>query len=323
MRVEVLNGPQGLLFGKNASAGLLNVVTARPKLGVFSSVTDLEFSSRETPGFSRNAPGIIARETLNIPLGSIAALRLNGLYSYEEPPISYVVTPIAGARVELNRRNYSGKAKLLVEPTDALTIYAIGDYNELHGAGGLFTNTYLNVASNSVNLPSLNAARIVPGPDNFLYGGDGGLYRDLKVGGAQASVSYVFDSGVEVSNLVAWRFYDQSQQLDVDYLPGNGANTNRTLGDYDQYSNELRLALPSANRLSGQVGLYYFNSTLKIDSQIACGNYLPAFVARGFPFCVGATVNPGPPPNCSVSNFSFLGSDRTYKLGTESYAGFG
>lgn len=73
-RVEVLNGPQGLLFGKNASAGLLNVVTTRPRLGEWGSITDLEFGKRATPGTSNgDAWSVIARETLNIPFGETSA----------------------------------------------------------------------------------------------------------------------------------------------------------------------------------------------------------------------------------------------------------
>lgn len=75
-RVEVLNGPQGLLFGKNASAGLLNIVTAKPRLGEYSGGSDVEVTFRETPGADRNASGIIARQVLNIPVSANSALRI-------------------------------------------------------------------------------------------------------------------------------------------------------------------------------------------------------------------------------------------------------
>lgn len=323
-RVEVLNGPQGLLFGKNASAGLLNVVTARPKLGEYASISNLEFTSRETPGADRNAPGLIARQTLNLPLGSSAALRINALYGYEEPPTTFVGAIPAGVRNDINRRSVQIKGKLLIEPGDAWSIYAIGDYNKLTGVGGFFTSSYRNLAPNSLNRAPLAADGITAGPDNFLFAGEGGRYRDIDTGGAQATVRYRFDSGIEVTNLAAWRYYGQNQQLDIDGTSQNGASLNRATGHYDQYSNELRVALPAGNRLTGQVGLFAFKSKLDYDTALGGNNYLPAFVARGFPFCVGATAVPGAaPPTCSVSNALFLGSDRVYTLDTRSLAGFG
>lgn len=323
-RVEVLNGPQGLLFGKNASAGLLNIVTARPQIGRYSSTTNVELSARDTPGADRNAPGIILRETLNIPVSANSALRLSGLYSYQEPGTSYVGTPTGGTRHDINPQSYSIKAKYLANVSEQLTLYVIADYNENHGIAGIFDNTYRSVDANSTNIPPLTGDGITPGNKNFLFGGDADQFRDIKTGGAQAKISYLLDSGLEISNLAAWRFYKQRQSLDADYLSQNGFNENSDKANYDQYSNELRLALPSGNRLGGQVGLYYFKSVLDDARQLGGNTFFPDFVARGFPFCVGATAIAGAfPPTCSVNNSAVLGNDATYRLKTESYAAFG
>ncbi|MEG3178717.1 TonB-dependent receptor [Sphingomonas sp. RB3P16] len=323
-RVEVLNGPQGLLFGKNASSGLLNIVTTKPLLHKLSEGTDIEYSSRDRPGTNSNAPGLIVRQTLNIPIGEIAALRVAGLIGYEEPPTTLVGRMPAGVRYDINRGTRQIKAKLLIKPDDSWSVYIIGDYNKLSGSGGYFNTSYRQLAPNSTNVAPLAADGITASPDNFLYAGDGGYYRDIETGGAQASVGYTFGSGLELSNLAAWRFYNQNQQLDVDLTSSDGANINHSIGNYNQYSDELRLALPSGNRLTGQIGLYAFKSTLNYDSTIAGNNYLPSFVSRGFPFCVGAIAVPGAfPPTCSVSNAYFLGSDRKYTLDTRSLAGFG
>lgn len=318
-RVEVLNGPQGLLFGKNASAGLLNIVTTRPKLGAFSSSTDIEVSMRATPGSDRQAPGVIAREAINIPLSHNSALRLSGLYSYQEPGTTYVGTPRAGTRHDLNATSFSLKAKYLAELSDKLTFYAIGDYNENHGIAGIFDNTYRQIDPTSTNIAPLAADRITPGAENLLFGGDANQFRDIKTGGAQAQVSYELDSGVEITNLFAWRFYTQDQAVDGDYLSADGLNTNATQSRYDQFSNEFRVALPAENRLSGQAGLYWFKSKLDVARQLGGNSFLPASVLAGQPFCVGATVA----ASCARTNAAQVGSDRDYVLDTESYAAFG
>lgn len=322
-RVEVLNGPQGLLFGKNASAGLINIVTARPEIGQFSSAANIEAATRDTPDSNRSAPSIIARETLNIPVSIDSALRISGLYSYQEPGTTYVGRPGPGTRHDLNLQTYSIKAKYLARFGKA-ELYAIADLNENHGIAGLFDNTYRQLDATSTNLGAVAADGIVPGAKNTNFGGEGDQFRDIKTGGAQAKLSYGFDSGFEVSNLFAWRFYTQNQNADVDYTSQNGLSLNSTQARYDQYSNEFRVALPSGNRLSGQAGLYYFSSTLDLSRQLAGNSYLPAAAAAAYPFCVGVVPVPGAfPPTCSVNNTAQLGSDLDYRLKTKSYAAFG
>lgn len=323
-RVEVLNGPQGLLFGKNASAGLLNIVTAKPKLGEFSGKTDLEAVMRDTPQSPGNANGVIIKQMLNIPVLANSALRINALYSHQEPGTTFVGRLLPGVRNDINPQSWSVKAKYLLEASDALSIYVIADVGKNTGVAGQFDRSYYLVAPSSISLPALAADGITPGLNNFKYGSETGYFRDIKTGGAQAKLTYTLDSGIEISNLFAWRFYNLEQQYDIDNLSADGASINRTSGEYDQYSNELRVALPSGNRLSGQFGLYYAKSKLDQANVIAGSNYIPSFVLRGYPFCVGATAVAGAfPPTCSVSNLSFLGRDNAYVLDTESYAGFG
>lgn len=323
-RVEVLNGPQGLLFGKNASAGLLNIVTARPRIGETSGSSEIEASFRETPGADRNAPGIIARQVLNVGLSENSALRLNALYGYQEAPVTQIDTVEAGRRNGLDRRNIQVKAKYLLEASEALSFYLIADYNKLTGAGGLFDRTWREFGPGSPRQAVFEAAGGRAGPENFLYTGDGGNYRDLKTGGAQATLSYSFPSGLELSNIFAWRFYDLDQSLDVDYLPLAEVNTNLTVTDYDQYSNELRLALPADAPLSGQVGLFYFKSQQTQSNDLFGNLGFPSFLLPSYPFCVGAVATPGAPPGrCSVSNAFFIGRDTDYVLDTTSYAAFG
>ncbi|MFY7836889.1 MAG: TonB-dependent receptor [Novosphingobium sp.] len=323
-RVEVLNGPQGLLFGKNASAGLLNIVTARPRIGEFSGGSDIEVTFRETPGADREAPGIIARQVLNIPVTANSALRINALYGYQEPPVTRIDSVARGRRDDLNRRNVQLKGKYLLEASDALSLYVIGDYNKLTGAGAFFDRTWRSFGAGSTRKDIYESTGGTAGPENFLLSGDGGAFRDIETGGAQAAISYKLDSGLELSNIFAWRYYSNNQSLDVDYLPVEQVNVNATTARYDQYSNELRVALPVDAPLSGQAGLFYFKSTLDQSSDIFGNLGFPPFLLPQYPFCVGAVATPGAPPGtCSVSNSFFIGRDTDFVLDTQSYAAFG
>lgn len=319
-RIEVLNGPQGLLFGKNASAGLVNIVTARPELGHLGADFDMQATMSDRPG--KDALGTLARAALNVPIGDRSALRLNTSYTYREPSIFYRDRNHLG-RKDTDFRQFGGRAKYLFEPTDALSFYLIGEYFESHGVGTNFDNTYRQLAPNSTNIPALTADGVTAGPRNFVQVTDGEQYRDLTTGGAQGSVSYDLGNGMALSNIFAWKTFTLAQQIDIDYTGSNGANINRTNASYDQYSNELRLTLPAGNALSGQAGLYFFRSSFDQNSNIAGNSYLPGFVLPTFPFCVGATVSTPSPPGCSRSNSFFLGTDKQYTVTNTSYAGFG
>jgi iron complex outermembrane recepter protein len=319
-QVELLNGPQGLLFGRNASAGLLNVTTTRPELGVLGASFDLEVDHRDTA--PDNSSGVIARPNINVPIGDKVALRLSGYYNYQEPLVRFLGRE--ANRTEINLRRFAGRAKLLVEPTDQLSIYLIGDYGEEHGILGSFDSLYRALGPGSVNAGPLASVGIVASEENTDLAGEGGYYRDIERRGLQGKVSYLLGTGVEISNIAAWKSFDRNQQLDVDGTPQNGANTNTSTTGFDQFSNEFRVALPADARLSGQAGLYYFHSTLDVEAQIGGNNYFPAFLLPRFPFCVGAVAVPGaPPPTCSRSNNFFLGNDRVVHQTNDSYAAFG
>ena len=70
-RVEVLRGPQGTLFGRNATSGVVNVVTAKPELGTFGAAAEFEYG---------NYNSIKAKGMVNVPLGDTLAFRAAGFY---------------------------------------------------------------------------------------------------------------------------------------------------------------------------------------------------------------------------------------------------
>jgi len=319
-QVEVLNGPQGLLFGKNASAGLLNVTTTRPQLGHYGADFDLEGDYRDkAPG---NSDGAIVRANVNLPIGERSALRVNAFYNYQSPVVQFV-GPASG-RVDLGQRRFAFRGKYLWQPSDAFSLYVIGEYGEEHGALGLFGSTFRSLGAGSVNVGPQSALGITPGPDNLQLGGDAGYFRDVSRHGLQGKMTYTLDNGIEISDIAAWKGFRRNQQIDQDFSAQDGANVNAARTKFDQYSNELRVALPAGDRLSGQAGLYYFHADLAVQNQIAGNNFLPAFVLPTYPFCVGATAVAGArPPVCSVSNSFFLGNDHNITQKTDSYAAFG
>jgi iron complex outermembrane receptor protein len=327
-RVEVLNGPQGLLFGRNASAGLLNVITNQPSPGKLQNIVSFEGDSLPKPGVDGRATSIIARETINIPVSDTSALRLNGFYSYAEPPVSIIghhtfdpdsvrTLGISSAEQDSNLQQYGIRGKYLNELTDRLSLYVIGEYAEANG--GAATTTFRAVgAGPSVIAPHLVTDGIVPGPNNFLLSGDGAYFRNLKNEGAQAKLSYDLGDGFELSDIAAWKRDNYDNQLDTDFVSADGLDINHNVVRYDQYTNELRLTLPAGNRLSGQIGIYYFGAHTDNQSLVGGGLFLPASAQALFPFCAGPTPTAG----CAIQSLLVVGTDDSYRLTNRSYAAF-
>ncbi len=268
-QVEVLSGPQGLLFGRNASAGLLNVVTQRPVIGEWSGQFYGEQDYRDTvPG---GKWGSIVKGTVNIPISPIAALRLNALYSDQDPLTDTIARRDVG-KFEPYEHRGGVKAKLLVEPTDALSIYIIGDYAERHGIGGMYDRTDRAFGTGSITGIFAGLDGITAGPDN-LRNGTSSLYQDTKTGGASISVTYALSDKLTLSDIAAYRGVKYDGNYDGDYTSFDGSDRNANNLRYNQYSNELRLALAPGSLVDGQAGLYYFGSQSHIVGQVGAAAY--------------------------------------------------
>lgn len=104
-RVEVLRGPQGTIFGRNATAGVFNMLTARPQLGEFGADVRASYG---------NHNAIKLKGHVNLPLGENAAVRVAGSFLQRD---GYVDNLVTGNNID-NRDLWSARASLAWEPTD-------------------------------------------------------------------------------------------------------------------------------------------------------------------------------------------------------------
>ena len=259
-QVEALTGPQGLLFGRNASAGLLNIVTNRPRLNETSGELNLEYDNRDAPG---GHFGMVGTGILNLPMGSTSALRFNVLYSTQDPVAKAVVNK--STNYQDNQTRLMGKIKWLWEPSDETSVYLIGDYSRERGIGGIWDDTWRATGINAAGVPNsggLDTAlaavdSITPGSKNLLKGTSGAGYRSVNTGGISLNVSKQLSDAFTLSNIFAWRAYGLNYNLDSDLSSAVSLDVNTGTEKYNQYSEELRLAY-KGDLIDGQIGLYGF-----------------------------------------------------------------
>ena len=255
-QVEVLTGPQGLLFGRNSSAGLMNIITKKPVLGKFGGEVSGEYDNRDAPGGSL---GVVGTAVLNLPTSSHSALRLNLLESVQDP-IAKVLSDSATNLQDKQIRTMA-KAKWLWEPSADISVYAIGDYSRERGIGGIWDDTWRQTGAGGNDARNAALDGVTPGTANFYKSLGGEDFRSVDTGGISLTLTDRLSGTLTLSNILAWRTYLLNYNLD-----SGGSATNDTLAvnaghqNYNQVSEELRLAF-KGTKLDGQVGVYGFAFT--------------------------------------------------------------
>lgn len=131
-RVEVLRGPQGTLYGRNATGGAVNIITNKPEIGEFNG----DFSADVGNYNSREFTG-----ALNVPLGDIAAIRIAGFSSQHDGFRSHEAAGLKSGDKDVQ----AGRIGLQLEPTDNLSAYFGYETNSLEQQAPFFAAVDANV----------------------------------------------------------------------------------------------------------------------------------------------------------------------------------
>ncbi len=114
-RVEILRGPQGTLFGRNATSGVVNVVSAKPDLSGFGAKAEFEYG---------NFNSIKGKGMINVPVGDTFGVRLAGFYLSRD---GYTENLFDGTDID-GRDMYAVRASVRWEPTPDTTLDLMGYY---------------------------------------------------------------------------------------------------------------------------------------------------------------------------------------------------
>lgn len=269
-RVEVVKGPQGTLYGRNATGGAINVLPKRPELGSFGAVGLFEYGNYDSK------KGFLA---LNVPIGDIMALRVAGQVVDRDGYISDGYDDDRGEAV---------RASLLIEPSAIWSATLVADYYRQHGKGSgavLLPNAAFAVPplEDRVSISDPRAQAAVRGYAATLFappfcGGQGGFvtsgcvalagtdgFLDNEFYGLSATV--VGDMGFGTLTVIpAWRRSDVRLRT---YLPGFAGDL---IDLAEQTSVEVRLSSKDGQRLRYVLGGFYFGENQATENFFRQGN---------------------------------------------------
>lgn len=298
-RVETLRGPQGTLYGRNATGGVVNVITAKPVFEEFQADLNLTYGNYNT---------FKAKGMINVPLGEKAAFRLAGSLLQRD---GYVDNVITGNDID-DRDLYGFRATLAVEPTDRLRGFISYDYFEeddsrlrsgkqlcdkdpfltnfmgvpIGGADQIYTTLGCQEAPLSQSTDRLNSAGTLGGGLGITAGllsGDAfttPLIQDLRT--IESAFDPVYKADQE---LFTWKAeFDLTDSLLLTYLGSYSETTAVSVEDYNKISPNVAfnaVGAPLGNPALIPVYQALFPGGVVSDPQLGASNVFRTFDISG------------------------------------------
>jgi iron complex outermembrane receptor protein len=244
-RIEVLKGPQGTLFGKNSSAGVIHIITKNPVLGETSIDGYASYATKDEINANANA---------NIALTDTVAARISSTYQRRDGFVHNVLD----GRDHWAYDRFSIRGKLLWEPTPELSVLLSADYRHLEdNANGLWTLRTCgsgNGAFNPCNI--VRPLGVNPGPRNLQVAVAGDNFTKQTAYAFTGRVDYDLGNAT-LTSITAFRDLDQPILVDTDATPRPVYSFNRNTSGGNQFTQELRLN-GNSGILDYTVGGFYY-----------------------------------------------------------------
>ncbi|UAB79641.1 TonB-dependent receptor [Erythrobacter sp. SCSIO 43205] len=337
-RVEVLRGPQGTLFGRNTSAGALNIVTKRPELDTFGGFVNAGYG---------NFDEISLQGAINVPLvEDTLALRVTGAYRERDG----FITLVDGDGVAFDDSNdvdqYMVRAQLGFETESGLRGRLIGDFSnsqssccspiQLYEApivtGGAFAAIGRDPAGgNGQPVTSTNPfgqSEFEDALDNRIAAANFAPVADIDNYGFTGEIEFPISDNADLIFIGSYRKYESFENYDTDFTALDIFNVDALELDLETWTAELRLQGEAFDgKLNYIFGAYYSDETIDQSSSFSLGddyeaNFAAAFLGGAFgptPFqlLTGATPGVGPVSPAGTSNTNRFQQDaKSYSLFT-------
>ncbi len=318
-RIEVLRGPQPVLFGKNATAGAVNLISAKP--------TD-EFSGsvRATYEVETNEQALeaVVSGPLSESVGARLALRYRETDGYVR---NLTLNPDEPAREDT-----FGRLTLSFRPSERFDATlkvetgrfdVVGRQVEIFGELPAAPIRRPNGTTLTPPIPGLLYSQILRNVfaqnsgvlDNTLNfrRSSNGDYSIMEPTEAALTLNWQFGNGITLTSLTGFSEYSLDEGCDCDFTGGN-VITAGISESYDQFSQELRLTSPKDQRIAWIAGLFFQNYSLdESDFILVPGNSIVVPLLNGNPAL----------PLGSGSAFADTRNPRVFKQDSELFAVFG
>jgi len=241
-RIEVLRGPQGTLFGKNASAGVVSIVTKRPTAEFGATVEGSFFAKSEYRG----------RATVNVPLSANVRSRFTGFYGSYDGNINNLTT---GNKVN-GYEHYSVRGAIEADVSEKVMLTLRADYRKAND----------DCCAEIIGNTPTNAAALALAGTGFDRSDSRNIRQNLVTTTKEESWGIALQADIELgehslTSITSLRGWDNTEIRDGDWLDrpyvglnqlhDNGPQTSTT------FSQEIRVASPTGEFLEYVVGAYY------------------------------------------------------------------
>lgn len=281
-RVEVLKGPQSTLFGKNMSAGVINVITAAPSFTPSAEVVG-SYGNYNAWTVSAAATGPIIDDVLAARLFVLKRER-DGYWD---------VSTGSGPRTSKhsdNENNWTVRGQLLFRPTESIDVKLIADWSERDEDCCVNAPSIAGPTAAFIDALASDAGTLRGGDpfDRFTYANRPTQFR-IRDHGVSAQVDWELSDNLDLTSISAYRYYKSNSGIDIDYSSADiwyrdaGGNSNQ----FKVFSQEVRLAYNN-DWLHSILGGFY--SDERLDSRQ--NTFFGTDYERYFGLLLSAGANP-------------------------------
>ncbi|MBU3004635.1 TonB-dependent receptor [Paraglaciecola arctica] len=277
-RVEVLRGPQSTLFGKNASAGVISIITGKPSFDPEAKVELAvgNYNQRLINGY------------YSAGLSDTVAVAVSGGVNKRDG----YTDSLSGLSAVNDKDRWNVRAQAIYEPSDDLRFRFIADYNEI--------DEICCTTTNIVNGPTSLIIQALGGQtldDQTPFSYESALNQDsltkIEDGGLSLQVDKEFD-GFSLTSISAYRVSDLETSSDddhtsLDIILGSGIFGTET------FTQEIRLTSDNSDKFEWMLGAFYFDEEVTRTGDLIFGEFLRPYFDTQIAAVLGAAgvVIPG------------------------------
>lgn len=254
-RVEVLRGPQSTLFGKNASAGIISIVTQEPQF-TFGGNAEASYG---------NYNAVVLKTDVTGPLSDTLAFSLAGSYNKRDG-----FGRDANLNIRTNDRNrYGVRGQLLFKPSDSFKLRLIADYDNI--------DENCCTVANLVDGPTGGAVRALGGrigsnqPFSLVSYGNFASVNQIENYGISAQADMDLSDTLSLTSISAYRAVKSYTNQDSDFTSADLIGENSARQKINTYTQELRLASNFDGPVNFLLGGFFFKEDIKSKAQLTFG----------------------------------------------------